>query len=59
MSLEECCKTVRASVIVKEVKTNVRWMDELKHQPGPMDHPTQEEIGVPATKSEDDRATST
>ena len=45
MSLEECCKTVRSSVRVKEVKTNVRWRDELRHQPGPMDHPTQQERG--------------
>ena len=59
MSLEEWCKTGRSSVIVKEVKTNVRWRDELRHQPGPMDHPTQEEIGVPATESEEDRATAT
>ena len=59
MPLEECCKTVRSSVIVKEVKTNVRCRDELRHQPGPMDHPTQEEIGVPATESEEDRATAT
>ena len=39
------CKTIRSSVIVKEVKTNVRWRDELRHQPGPMDHPTQEDRG--------------
>ena len=35
MSQEECCKTVRSSVTVKEVETNVRWRDELRHQPGP------------------------
>ena len=59
MSQEECCKTVRSSVRVKEVKTNIRWRDELRHQPGPMDHQTQQEIGVPATESEEDRATAT
>ena len=50
-SLEECCKTVRSSVIVKEVKTNVRWRDELRHQPGPMDHPTQEDRGLKQPKA--------
>ena len=35
MSQEECCKTVRSSVTVKEVETSVRWRDELRHQPGP------------------------
>ena len=35
MSQEECCKTVRLSVTVKEVSTNVRWRDEVRHQPGP------------------------
>ena len=30
-------KKVRSSVTVKEVKTSVRWRDELRHQPGPKD----------------------
>ena len=34
---EECCKKVRSSVTVKEVKTSVRWRDELRHQPRPKD----------------------
>ena len=59
MSQEECCKTVRLSVRVKEGKRNIRWRGELRHQSGPMDHPTQQEIGVPATESEEDRATAT
>ena len=33
MAQEECCKKVRSGVTVKEVKTNVRWRDELRHQP--------------------------
>ena len=41
MSQEECCKTVRSSVKVRQVKTNIRWRDELRHQPGPRDHQTQ------------------
>ena len=38
MSQEECCKTVRSSVKVRKVITNIRWRDELRHQPGPMDN---------------------
>ena len=43
MSQDECCKTVRSSVKVRQVKTNIRWRDELRHQPGPRDHQTQQE----------------
>ena len=38
MSPEECCKTVRSSVKVRKVITNIRWGDEVRHQPGPKDN---------------------
>ena len=43
MSQEECCNTFRSSVKVRQVKTNIRWRDELRHQPGPGDHQSQQE----------------
>ena len=49
MSQEECCKIVRSSVTIKEVKTNVRWRDELRHQPGPGGPITQQEKMGPAS----------